>query len=658
MTNVTAAPSRASSIARSARAPSAARTITKRRDKPYKTETQRVMARKKRLKLADTFQEAPPGFQYLAVGTPDLAERCKELSRLRGFPVTIVHGRPRNSASTRFDKVSGHIHRIGYHFQQDVLRTAAQELGYVFHGYDGTCVKAADVQAQNEESAMAKLLKKHGIALNKGPERESREQIQAAVRELFPKIPQEDLEFIYDHAWERNTNRVGTRLDLPLSSRVQLAVGSRVRHTYTDYDKLLKVFGDWQGVRAMVEPYCVKKLIEWRGELEDGDEFEEIVRETIIIDDEDEDGGAAVDVDDDSADSDTSIEIVHRPAAAEDIGAESHDEQSRHFLQRYLPKPSGRLLPPNQQSRVDVRQKIDLARSQMQIPHRPNAAPEPRVVQVTLPPGQESVIIGGERYQRARPAPDIWPSIEQASGSRRSSGDAFTVRTNDEHRNAYIHGRSITSEDENRGKRRKMEQDATMMTQPTTTWTPPGQQQIQSQSGQFFAPARAGPTTDFGRDSPHWDHGYRPGDSYHTQPNMAREKFFPVHPVQQSIEQGSTSVTTTPPRMQHPARHNLVHAQVAPIQYAPSSSLVRNNMPGRFEGFPGEPVRQIVVVDDSPSRRTTLPRPVHGAPAPVQQLQRYGAYQAVVSGPPSWSTGAPPPPPPQYQYQYQYQYPR
>jgi hypothetical protein len=52
MTSSRAAPSRASSVARTAaRALSAARDITRRRDKPYKTEHQRVITKKKKLKL-------------------------------------------------------------------------------------------------------------------------------------------------------------------------------------------------------------------------------------------------------------------------------------------------------------------------------------------------------------------------------------------------------------------------------------------------------------------------------------------------------------------------------------------------------------------------------------------------------------------------------
>jgi len=73
------------------RAGSVAREITKRRDKPYKTEQSRILVKKKKPNFRTTYRSAPPGFQFVPVGTYDLSERCKELSRQRGLPVTIVN---------------------------------------------------------------------------------------------------------------------------------------------------------------------------------------------------------------------------------------------------------------------------------------------------------------------------------------------------------------------------------------------------------------------------------------------------------------------------------------------------------------------------------------------------------------------------------------
>lgn len=36
-------------------------------------------------------KDLPPGYTFLAVGTPELAEFCKELSRKRNLPVNVVN---------------------------------------------------------------------------------------------------------------------------------------------------------------------------------------------------------------------------------------------------------------------------------------------------------------------------------------------------------------------------------------------------------------------------------------------------------------------------------------------------------------------------------------------------------------------------------------
>ena len=73
-----------------------------------------------------------------------------------------------------------------------------------------------------------------------------------------------------------------------------------------------------------MEPRCLEKLVEWRGDNEDhGDEVEDIVRETIVIDDEDR----RINVEDEGSSSDTSYEIFAKPTRHEDIAAESSDER-------------------------------------------------------------------------------------------------------------------------------------------------------------------------------------------------------------------------------------------------------------------------------------------------------------------------------------------
>jgi len=188
---------------------------------------------------------------------------------------------------------------------------------------------------------------------------ETPEQVRAAIKEMFPKIPQHDLDEIVTRAWEAGSDRVGGAKDIPLSRRAQLATLARIRHTYTDYDALLRAFGDWRGTREQVEPICVQKMIEWRGETDGDDEgLEEIIRETIVIDDDDDDDEEGGDSSDTGGASDTSIEISHRPAAVEDLRAEEATERDHRYFQRN--QPHDRTLA----KRNDIaRQKINAVRS-------------------------------------------------------------------------------------------------------------------------------------------------------------------------------------------------------------------------------------------------------------------------------------------------------
>ena len=214
---------------------------------------------------------------------------------------------------------------------------------------------------------------------------ETPNQVRAAIKELFPKIPEEDLEAIVQHAWEKGSRRVGTNSTLDLSHRVQLATIARIRHNHTDYDGLLKAFGDWKYARQEVEPGCLKKILEWRGELGDGDdnELEEIVRDIIVLDDdEDEDGNYGSEADDEdsivelSDSSDSSIEIT-RHHADDDLGAEGTNV-TRHT--HYYPQLSRRQL---EEHNVTARQKIEEARRKMQIPRERPYIDLPRRGQTT-----------------------------------------------------------------------------------------------------------------------------------------------------------------------------------------------------------------------------------------------------------------------------------
>lgn len=80
---------------------------------------------------------------------------------------------------------------------------------------------------------------------------------------------------------------MGTAAELPLARRAQLAVVAHIRHLYTDYDRLLKL-KSFHEARSAVEQATLAKVIEWRGDDENGRTvLEDVFREVIVISDDD-----------------------------------------------------------------------------------------------------------------------------------------------------------------------------------------------------------------------------------------------------------------------------------------------------------------------------------------------------------------------------------
>ena len=154
--------------------------------------------------------------------------------------------------------------------------------------------------------------------------------------------------------WTQGTTTVGNAADLSLSRQVQLATIARIRHTYTDYDKLLKIVS-WKEARQIVEPFSLTKLIEWRGENDNDTEgFEEILRETIVIDDDDELEDADSDTDSNTVasgddGSDTSLEILQQTLAPKDLNV-GVGEKARNAVTS-VGRAVGRALPAAVQTR-------------------------------------------------------------------------------------------------------------------------------------------------------------------------------------------------------------------------------------------------------------------------------------------------------------------
>ena len=103
--------------------------------------------------------------------------------------------------------------------------------------------------------------------------------------------------------------------------RAQLGVLAHIRHVYTNYEQLLRT-GEWKDARAAVEHQCLDKLVQWRGDDEnDTDAMSDILREVIVIPDDEEeyDSNQKLDKGIENTDREESIEVSATRAAAKAV---------------------------------------------------------------------------------------------------------------------------------------------------------------------------------------------------------------------------------------------------------------------------------------------------------------------------------------------------
>ncbi|KAH8770187.1 hypothetical protein F5883DRAFT_398280, partial [Diaporthe sp. PMI_573] len=247
--------------------------------------------KEKKLEFQITTEKIPPpGFDFVPIGNPELTQACKELSRERDAMIFIVC----TAKDANANKLALQMSRTGHHIRRTIVEEARAQIG--------------------EEDA--------STASNSGePEpipdtqEEYNAQADAALRDLFPRIPNTDRQMIIEHAFKlggtfQGQPVVGMVKTLPLSRRVQLAVLAHIRHNHTRYDQLLRE-ADYQTARKVVEHHCLDFLVKWRGDEETGrDQFDEILREVIVLsDDSDEESE-----DDESSDEDfVRIDTVPNP---------------------------------------------------------------------------------------------------------------------------------------------------------------------------------------------------------------------------------------------------------------------------------------------------------------------------------------------------------
>ncbi|KAL5363062.1 hypothetical protein BJX96DRAFT_112350 [Aspergillus floccosus] len=260
----------------------------------HKVIMESITQEKKKLRSVISFEaKAPPGYTFIPAGNPQLTTACKELCRKDGLKIFAVSTTPHMHTHN----LSQHVHRIGYHFPSAVVANVCMELG-VYLTATGKAVPFQEINnAPPRKRADSEVSQ---ITINT--------EARDVLKDLFPNIPDNDLNQIIKTAFQKGQRKVGTAVELPLARRAQLAVVAHIRHVYTNYDKLLKMTS-FHEARSLVEEHTLAKLVEWRGDDENGKTvLEDVFREVIVISDDD-DSDAEEDVPKPS-DRDYSIEVI------------------------------------------------------------------------------------------------------------------------------------------------------------------------------------------------------------------------------------------------------------------------------------------------------------------------------------------------------------
>ncbi|KAH6683281.1 hypothetical protein B0J14DRAFT_575557 [Halenospora varia] len=267
----------------------------------------------------------PPGFAFVPIGDPAMTNACKELSRERDAMIFIVSGSKEEKS-----KISEHMYRTGYHFREMIVDDAREIVGETV--LTRTTVAPGEIEPIPES------------------QEEINKQADAAIRDLFPRIPNTDRTMIIEHAFRKGAQfhgepTVGLQADLPLSRRVQLAVLAHIRHTHTRYDKLLRET-TWMNARKAVEPVCLDVLVKWRGDEETGrDQMDEILREVVIItDSEDSDES---DSEDDSSSEEGEVTSPSSTEAPSQPNSRNQSHPTQLNARPQIQPPAVQLAPPN-----------------------------------------------------------------------------------------------------------------------------------------------------------------------------------------------------------------------------------------------------------------------------------------------------------------------
>ncbi|KAL2872220.1 DUF2293 domain-containing protein [Aspergillus lucknowensis] len=276
--------------------------VTKRKSRKHKVILESVTQAKKKLRSVISFEaKAPPGYTFIPAGNPHFTTTCKELCRKDGLKVYAVSTTPHMHTHG----LSQHVHRIGYHFPSAVVATVCMDRG-LYLTATGQTVSFHSTEHQANRNHTNSVSQ---ITINT--------EARDVLKDLFPNIPDNDLNQIIKTAFQKGQRKVGTAVELPLARRAQLAVVAHIRHIYTNYDRLLKTTS-FHEARAAIEQSTLAKLVEWRGDDENGKTIlEDVFREVIVISD-DEDSDAERELQSFHG-RDTSVEVISSNPVIEEL---------------------------------------------------------------------------------------------------------------------------------------------------------------------------------------------------------------------------------------------------------------------------------------------------------------------------------------------------
>ena len=229
------------------------------------------------------------------------------------------------------------MHRVGYHFPTDIVAKVCAHYGIRLTS-GGRVIN----DNTNNGQIVMRVYQKGQLVLDEKVQDQITINTDAkeTIKDLFPNIPDNDLFQIIKTAFQLGDGKVGTADEIPLVRRAQLSVVAHIRHTYTNYDRLLRRL-PYNQARHEVEDETLKKLVEWRGDdaAKDDDSrkraVDDLVRDVIVVSDDE----------DSNSDVEDAEQVRHEELRVEELPSDSYGPpQYRPFSpsrELYEEAPSG-----------------------------------------------------------------------------------------------------------------------------------------------------------------------------------------------------------------------------------------------------------------------------------------------------------------------------